>query len=132
MSVTVRSLDDCVLLTVTGAMDASSSGRLYDAFVGCCAGRGRRIVVDLSGVPLATRAGVRGLIVAAKCVACAGGALRICRASSEVEEQLASFGFHHLLRCDPTLDAARAAVGSRTAARLPRAAAPGPADRAAA
>lgn len=119
MNIAVRSLEDCVLLTVTGAMDARRSGRLYDALVGCSAGPARRIVVDLSGVPLVTRAGVRGLIVAAKCVACAGGGLRICRASPEVEEQLAGFGFDHLLRCEPTLDAARAALTSALSGRLP-------------
>jgi anti-anti-sigma factor len=103
MKLSVRTLDRVVIVDVAGAVDSHAAGDLYDVLVER-AGEGRTtLIVDLSGVHIMTRAGVRGLVVAAKLMKHARGEMRICGAQRPIEAFLKGLGFNHLLKRDPTL-----------------------------
>lgn len=113
MRLSIRTLDKVVIVNVAGAVDSHAAGRLYDVLVErTCAGR-TLLIVDLSGVHLMTRAGVRGLVVAAKLMQRARGDMRICGAQPSTEALLQSLGFHHLLKCDTTLQLSLARLCDR-------------------
>jgi anti-anti-sigma factor len=103
MKLTTRTLDGVHIVAVAGIVDSRTAGQLFDALVARCGGAGRKLAVDLSGVHVMTRAGVRGLVVAAKLTRLAGGELRLCAAQRNVTDLLQGLGFNHLLKCDPTL-----------------------------
>jgi anti-anti-sigma factor len=102
MKLTTRTLDGLQIVGIAGIVDSRTAGQLFDALVARC-GAGRKLAVDLSGVHVMTRAGVRGLVVAAKLTKLAGGELRLCAAQRNVADLLQGLGFNHLLKCDPTL-----------------------------
>ena len=64
------------------------------------------MVVDLEGVSSMTRAGARGILVAAKMLQCRGGEMRICGANEGVRRGLLNTGFRHLLAVDGRVVAA--------------------------
>lgn len=105
MKLTINTLDDFLIVHVSGAVDINATGPLSDALVaGVCDGW-KKLIVDLSEVSHVTHAGARGLIVAAKLLQTGRrGELRICGANEPTDALLRSFGFHHLLKCDPTLE----------------------------
>jgi anti-anti-sigma factor len=109
-----RTADGITIVAIAGSVNRHAAGRLYDALVGCIGSGDTRLIVDLSGVHLLTHAGMRGLVVAAKLAAGAGGALRICGAERSIEAFLQGLGFNHLLKCDPTLQASVAALSGGT------------------
>jgi anti-anti-sigma regulatory factor len=111
--VLIKDFDRITIACITGVIDSRSAGQVYDALVQCVI-EGRteltELVVDMSGVIRITRAGARGLIVAARLMEEGHGAMRICRARRSVVAALCSFGFNHLLKFDPTLEQSIAAL----------------------
>ncbi len=103
MRLSFRTDDDVTIVSVAGIVDNRTAGQLFNALAGCIGRGSRKLVVDLSGVHVVTRAGVRGFIAAARLMQNAGGHLRICAAIPPVGAYLQSLGFSHLLKCDPTL-----------------------------
>jgi anti-anti-sigma factor len=108
MRLSIRTLDKVVIVNVAGAVDSHAAGRLYDVLVERTGAGRTMLIVDLSGVHVMTRAGVRGLVVAAKLMQHARGEMRICGAQPSIEALLQNLGFHHLLKCDPTFQASLA------------------------
>jgi len=126
MRTLVQTVDGIVIVSVAGAVDSHAAGHLYDVLVGCT-GEGRtKLIVGLSGVHLMTRAGVRGLVVAAKLMQQARGEMRICGAQPPIEAFLQSLGLDHLLKCDPTLQSsiARLRDGEHRKSKAPVAVVP--------
>ena len=126
MRFSTRTLNGVAIVRVSGAVDSQAAGPLYDALVDCISAGRTRLVVDLSGVHIMARAGMRGLVVAAKLVLSARGEMRLCSASRPIEDFLDRVGFNHLLKCDPTLPEAlaRMGVGEEAVGEIGRPAAP--------
>ncbi|WP_226577676.1 STAS domain-containing protein [Acuticoccus sediminis] len=116
MNIWVNAHGDLLIVGVSGVVDSRAAGPLYDTLVGCSRHRGARLIVDLGGVTRLTRAGVRGLLVAARLVRQGGGTMRICGAGPEAASLLADLGFRSLV----TLDADRAAAVAAIARDMPR------------
>jgi len=120
MQISFKTIDGVVVLSVSGAADSHAAGQLSDALVRCIAEGAKKLIVDLSGVHIMTRAGVRGLIVAAMLMDTAQGEMRICGALSSVDAFLRSRGFTYLLTCDASLQASLAELrGERREAEVP-------------
>ncbi|MEQ9607785.1 MAG: STAS domain-containing protein [Kiloniellaceae bacterium] len=103
MQISFKTIDGVVVLSVSGAADSHAAGQLNDTLVRCIADGTKKLIVDLSGVHIMTRAGLRGLIVAAKLMDTAQGQMRICGALRSVDAFLRSRGFTYLLTCDASL-----------------------------
>lgn len=126
MRLSIRTLDRVVIVNVAGSVDSHASGHLYDVLVERTGAGRTMLIVDLSGVHIMTRAGVRGLVVAAKLMKHARGDMRICGAQRSIEAFLQSLGFNYLLKCDPTLQASLAQLcgGENQKANTPAPVAP--------
>lgn len=105
------------IIELSGPMDSKNAGALFDALVVNAEPGSADLIVDLYGVTRATRAGVRGLIVAAKLRQVTGRRTRICGAVAHVAALLKGFGYDHLLKLDPTRADAFAALMSESAER---------------
>ncbi|MGD1876258.1 MAG: STAS domain-containing protein [Kiloniellaceae bacterium] len=105
MQISYETIDGVAILGVTGAVDSHAAGQLSDALVQCISGGAKKMIVNLSGVHIMTRAGFRGLVVAAKLMETAQGEMRICGALRSVDDFLRRSGFTYLLTCDVTLQA---------------------------
>lgn len=92
------------IVTLAGPVDRKSAGTLYDVLLKCVGWRGARLAVDLSRVTRLTRAGARGIIVAAKLAEATGGEVRICGAKPMIFVFLRGLGFEPFMKLDRTLD----------------------------
>ena len=122
MNISIYTLGDVSVVEIAGVVDSHASGQLYDALVNAFADGTGKLAVDLSGVTFLTRAGVRGIIVAAKLAKSGGGELRICGATHPFEVFLQGLGFTHLLKFDGSLELSVARLSRRQ--ETPVAAAP--------
>lgn len=93
---------EILVLELHGRMDSHTAGQTYDTLVALARSGHPALVVDLSGVDYVTRAGVRGLVVAARMLIVEGGEMRICRAGPRATELLLGIGYRHLLKLDDT------------------------------
>jgi anti-anti-sigma factor len=124
MDLFVMPLDDILVVRVSGAVDRLAAGRLYDVLIKTITDRRAKLIVDLSDVYLMTRAGARGLIVAAKLLQSGGGEMRIAGAKRSIEAFLQDLGFTHLLICEPNLGAAMMALSRGSSETMRAMAAP--------
>lgn len=102
-------LADIRIVRLEGIIDSSVAGQTYDLLVENSL-EGGHIIVDLSGVHEITRAGARGLIVAARLQQTLRGDMRLCGATPAVDDFLKGLGFSHLLKCDSTIEESRRAL----------------------
>ena len=101
----VSGTNDVDLIRVSGVIDQIAAGPLYDTLFDII-GKGRgRLIVDMSGVDLLTRAAARSLVVAAKLLQAPHGAMRICGARAGVGAMLDGLGHANLLKRDRDLRA---------------------------
>lgn len=110
MKIIISRLDGATLVELSGVVGSTTSGHLYDTLTRLIGAGDSRLILDLSRVERLTRAGARGLIVAAKLMQTRRGEMRICGAEADVEAALQDLGFRHLLRSDPDLGTALAAL----------------------
>ncbi|MEM6467622.1 MAG: STAS domain-containing protein [Pseudomonadota bacterium] len=101
-----------------GRLDSQSAGPIYDTLVGLGSLGPGKVIVNMSSVTVATRAGCKGLIVAAKMLhARTGQKLSIYGASGQVGTVLDQSGYEHLMEVQrhaavrPQLAAQKNAVG---------------------
>ncbi|MDF2366611.1 STAS domain-containing protein [Sneathiella sp.] len=102
MKISINIRRDIVTVKIAGTVDSHVAGRLYDALVQCVGSGKQKLIIDLSGVQLMTRAGMRGLVVAARLMKSNRGNMRICGAQKSVEAVLQNLGYNHLFNLDPT------------------------------
>lgn len=102
---------DAAVVSINGTVRREETGRLLDALVEVVRESRRDLVIDLSELDQVSRAGLRGLVVAAKLLQQAGRRMRICHAPAPVELMLQHLGYAHLLKIDATLDDSLAALG---------------------
>lgn len=112
LQLSISTINGVAIVRVSGAVSRHAAGRLYDTLVNAIGDGRANLIVDLSHVSIVTRAGVRGLIVAAKLMQHASGDMRICGAQQSIEGFLRGLGFNHLLKCDPTLKVSMAALSA--------------------
>jgi anti-anti-sigma factor len=120
VNTTITHFDGVVLVRVEGVVDRLSAGRLYDTLTHA-ARLSSKLIIDVSGVRDMTRAGVRGIVVAAHMLSRGGGQTRICGANPANRTLLQSLGYDHLLGFEESLNAALSALRpklSRTPAQL--------------
>lgn len=103
LSITSYDLDGIHVLKLAGAVDLTAAGPFCDALVGAVRDGHTRLIADVSEVSYLSRSGGRGLVVAAKLLIAALGAMRISGASGTVLEMLRSLDYRHLLKCDANL-----------------------------
>ncbi|GGB23375.1 STAS domain-containing protein [Allosediminivita pacifica] len=97
MDIDSNRFGDTHIVTVRGAVDSRSAGKLMDALCCCATQTCRLLVVDLSSVTLTTRAGMRGFFVAAVLLRTQDGTLRLRGATQDVRKRLGERGFADLL-----------------------------------
>ncbi len=102
MPITVEHQEGISVLTVTGSIDAATSGELAAALDGQTAAGHIRLVVDLSAVDYVSSAGLRALLIALKAARQAGGDLHIAGAQQDVKRVLELAGITGLIRCFET------------------------------
>jgi|GEM_PF-1583669 anti-anti-sigma factor len=119
-------LDEVVLVKVEGVVDSLSSGRLYDILVRAVRTGMSKLIIDVSAVPDMTRAGVRGMVVAAQMLRRTGGKVLFCGASPATRRLLETLGHDQLFAFDDPLPAALDALSPGVLDRTRRFAAPPP------
>ncbi len=97
---TTAPLPAILVIEFHGRMDSHSVGQTYDTLMKLTRSGQQNLIVDLSGVAYVTRAGVRGLIVAAKMLEIRGRTMRICGSGPRATELLIGLGYRHLLKLD--------------------------------
>lgn len=127
MHISITSIHDILIAELAGTLNCMAAGPVYDALVRHIDEETCRLVVDISGVNRLTRAGVRGLVAAAKLCVTHGGKMRICGADSSATMLLSNLGFRHILKLEPTVESAVMAL-SEPAEAPKRHAAPVPPD----
>lgn len=106
MNTTLTLLDGIVLVRVEGVVDSLSAGRLYDILARAVRTGETKLIIDVSAVQEMTRAGIRGIVVAAQMLSRHGGKTHICGANPASRLLLGSLGYDHLLSFDYSLPAA--------------------------
>jgi anti-anti-sigma factor len=119
VELTSTTLDGHAIVWISGVMDSRASGQVYDTLVQCIVEGRDSLIVELSGVPRISRAGARGLIVAARLIQPGRGCMRICGANASVESFLQQLGFGNLLKIDPTLEVSMAELAGDGQQNLP-------------
>lgn len=124
-------LDGASLVKISGIVDSHAAGRVSDTLVESLNEGRSSLVVDLCEVEQLTRAGMRGLIVAAKLTQMSRGQMLICGASAEIVDYLGTMGIDHLVSFSPGVTAALFQLNVESSARRPAGQASQPARRSA-
>lgn len=128
MELTLTSRGDLLIVRVYGAVESRTSGKLYDTLAAAFCEGWSKLIVDLSQATELTHAGLRGVIVAARLLRSVRGEMRLCVADDRAQAMLIGLGFNHLIKCQPSIEAAQAAMspnphdGESEAAEAPGAA----------
>ncbi|QHQ35524.1 STAS domain-containing protein [Algicella marina] len=108
MQVQFAQTRDTTIVHIEGPMNLLAAGHLYERLLFALPRGSDNFIVDLAAVPSATRAGLRGIIVAAKLMQRRRGQMLISGANANVTALLRGCGIDNLLKFEPTLDAAAA------------------------
>lgn len=111
-----RTVDGVEVVEATGRLDATSAPEFEDRLLGAVEQGRRRIVVDCTRLEYVSSAGLRVLLIAAKRLATAGGAIAIVAPAGPVRDILAIVGFDSVFPVVPVVSDAVAAVRSGASA----------------
>lgn len=111
MTLDVETEDEVVIARIVGKLDAIGAPKLQDAIAETLAANPTTMVVDLSGVPYVSSAGLRVLIQIAKQVA-RGGKIAVSGLNAGVREVFALAGFDRIMTICDDVAAAKAAVAT--------------------
>lgn len=87
------------LITLTGSLDALSTGQVTSFLSGQVANGQPRLLLDLSGVEFMSSAGLRALLAGMKEARQQGGDLRLAGPRPGIEKVLKLSGFTSILKC---------------------------------
>jgi anti-anti-sigma regulatory factor len=107
-----ETIDGVTVIHLAGRIDARAAGPLGDLLVATVRSGDRRLAVAFSERTDLTRAGLRGLVVAATLMRSARGRMRLC-GPARLGAFLHAESFVHLLPFDDDLRAALVALGMR-------------------
>jgi stage II sporulation protein AA (anti-sigma F factor antagonist) len=97
MDITIEKQDGTAILAARGRLDAAGAPEI-EATGKALVGEGlRRLVLDMEQVEYISSAGLRSLLVLAKTVKSAGGALVLCSLAPAVHEVMTISGFDSIL-----------------------------------
>ena len=113
MEISISSFSTFKLIAVAGMLDAKSADGFNAVLAQQARGADTQLVIDMSGVGVATQAGLVGLLAAAFRIVGDGGQMRICGADRPIEKLIAELNHPDLLPCDPTLAASITAMSQR-------------------
>jgi anti-sigma B factor antagonist len=85
-------------LTVSGRIDADTTGAFSETIDRCIEAGNHKIVLDLSGVDYVTSVGLRALILGAKRLAPLGGKMVLCAPQERVLKLLELAGFTSIFK----------------------------------
>lgn len=106
MDINANEIDGMTVVSVSGSLDALTSGQLTSFLSEQIAGGKRSIVGDLSQVDFMSSAGLRAILITLKEVRRQGGDFRLAAAQSNVEKILEMSGFTGIVKTFPTVKAA--------------------------
>ncbi len=109
MKLNVQHVGDIVILRPVGNLDAFTSPKFQEAVAPVMVEAPRRVILDLSGAPYVSSAGLRVLIVLAKEVL-KQGKLAVTGLSANVAEVFKLAGFDRIMTLCGDLDAAKQCV----------------------
>lgn len=112
MDVSVSHQGNICIVTLSGLIDARTTGPLCDTLVAETRKGARHFVVDFARQTSITRAGIRGFVVAAKLLRGVRGEIRICGLTRDVDHFVRGVGFSHLLVLDDDRASALANLGA--------------------
>jgi anti-sigma B factor antagonist len=75
--------DSCTVVRPSGRLDLLAAGEFKQQLVDIVSGGGRKLVVDLAGVPFIDSSGLGALVGVLKAARLAGGDLRLARAGEQ-------------------------------------------------
>ncbi|MEL6206839.1 MAG: STAS domain-containing protein [Pseudomonadota bacterium] len=98
------------IVRFAGDLVSQTAGSAFDALVSATNSESKTLIVDLLDIRQMTRAGLRGLVVAAKLIEATYGRMRLVIADADMERQLLDLPIDHLLHLDRSVDVALAAL----------------------
>jgi len=104
-----RSGDVLILLPV-GRVDSTNAGTFETAVMDRIGAGERRLVIDFSRLDFISSSGLRVILLAAKALKVAQGALVLCRMKDHVHEVFRISGFDQIIPIKQTRDSALAAA----------------------
>ena len=107
LTVSVSSVDGCMVLTLAGELDVSTVGRWRDVLAGLVEAGPDRVVVDLSGLRLMEPRGVHVLVEAQEALMARGGSMAVACPNGMVARVLGLTGADQRI---PVYGSVRAAV----------------------
>lgn len=112
MKIETRTVQDALVVDMSGRLDSSSSGDAGDRIMNIVQGEHKRVVLNLEKLDFVSSAGLRVFIRGAKMLQVHRGELKICNAKSEVRSVLEMSGFYSLIKIYDTEKEAVSAFGS--------------------
>ena len=92
--------ENVTFIAITGVVDASGAGRVYDCLVEAACICREHLIVDVRGITKLTRAGMRGFVVAARLMQERKGRMRIVGASGSTAAILRGLSLNSLIKFD--------------------------------
>lgn len=99
-----------IILAVIGRLDASTSGSFEDKILGLIASGDTRFVIDCRQLDYISSAGLRVILVAAKRLSPANGAIALAALKEHIQQVFEIAGFSSVLRIFATPDQAVAGI----------------------
>ena len=93
-------------LTLSGRLDADTTGKFSEVLGGCIDRGDRRIVLDLGALEYVSSVGLRALIVGQKRLAALGGKIVLCAVRPQILKLLEIAGFTSIFPVAGTRDEA--------------------------
>ncbi|WP_293676376.1 STAS domain-containing protein [uncultured Phenylobacterium sp.] len=110
MDIREETRGDVLVVTAAGRLD-SNTAAVLEAVLPARAQATPKLVLDLSGVPYVSSAGLRILLMGAKAARAAGHKLVLAGLSPSVREVFDISGFTSIFAIEPDVDAALAGLG---------------------
>lgn len=110
MDISENSRDGALVISAAGRIDSTTAGELEAVLPGRVRDHDA-VVLDLSGVPYVSSAGLRVLLIGAKAAKAAGHRLIITGVAPAVREVFDISGFSKIFTIEDGLEAALAAIG---------------------
>ena len=107
MNIDAKKLDNAVLLTISGRMDAGNAREFEAACEDWIAGGETRMALDIGELAYVSSMGLRSFLMVAKKLEGKGGELRLCRMTGLVRQV---FEITHLLALFKLYDSTEAAL----------------------
>ncbi len=112
MAIAIERTGDVVVLLPHGRLDSNNAAAVEAEILEHVNGGANRLVIDFAGLDYISSAGLRVVLVVAKRLKQAGGALVICRLPPHIREVFEISGFLSILTATDTRDEAIAAVAA--------------------